>query len=455
MDGETSATMSDDRAAEPDSGLRRPRRLRPPAPSPQHPVPRIGYGCSLSGAFNVAGQVLDAVAVMHGDPGCAHLNVATHFGTDLRGLSGEPGESPLLVASRLLSSGLRQRDVVLGGEEKLRAAILDAERRFRPALILVITACVAEIVGDDLPAILAGLRKQVRAPILHLPSGGVCSGSFATGMAAAYRTLVEELVEPRQPREAHTVNVLAEKNLHVGEEREFQEVERLLARLGARVRGRLVRRTTVEAIRGAGGAALNLLRDEEHGLDLARLLQERTGVPYLDRAYPSGRGATAAWLRAVGVALGLEREAEKAVATEEAAYWRGVAVLRPALEGRRLVANLGVADPAWLLELAADAGLRVVKVNFFGGPNEAVLAAVEGRGTPWAAEVGPAEAVAETAELRPDLALFPYGQTRPLPSTSTRSLPSLPPTGYRTLGELAVWARLARRPGTEGWRQGT
>ncbi|MBI2939363.1 MAG: nitrogenase component 1 [Chloroflexi bacterium] len=414
--------------------------------------PRIGYGCSLSGAFNVAGQVLDAITVMHGDAGCAHLNVATHFSTDLRSNALSGGVSDLVVASRLVSTALREQDVVFGGEDKLRAAILEVDRRYQPALILVITACVAEIIGDDLPAILAEVRPRVRAPVLLLPSGGVCSGSFATGMVAAHQTLIEQLVRPVQPREERTVNILAEKNLYVGEEREFREVERLLGATGVRIRARLVRRATVEAIRGAGGAAFNVLRAREYGLDLARLLQEMCGTPYLDQEYPAGRQATAAWLAAVGEALGLTEAARQVVISEETAYWRSLKALRSDLEGKRLVVNLGIADPSWLLELAADAGLRVLKVNFLGRPGADVLAGAEARGVPLAVEVSPTEALAETADLQPELALFPYGQARPLPRSAVRGLPSLPPTGYRTLEELAIWARLARRPAAEGWR---
>lgn len=434
------------RAGTPATGLS--RRLRGGEPSS-----RVGFGCSLAGAYNVVGQVLDSVVVMHADSGCVHLNLANHFSTDLRGLAFEPAGSALRVAGRLVGTGLTQREVVFGGEAKLAAAIIDADRRFKPKLITVLTACVADLIGDDVLGVIAETRPKVAARVIAVSSGGICTGSFDAGMTAAYRTLIEELVPGPQPREPRVVNVLAEKNLYLGEEREFAEIARLLGGLGARVGCRLVRRVTTTEMARAGAAALNLPRDRDYGIVLARQLEQATGVPYLDRVYPTGRVATREWLIAVGEALELGAAARELVAVEESRYRERLELARSSLAGKRLVVVAGAANPGWIVELALDLGLIVTRVCFLGESEPSILAALAEAGVPATQAADAEAALAEARDLGAQLVLVPYGLARAIDGAAVRSLPSLPPTGYTVLNEAETWARLARRPEVEGWRR--
>jgi len=63
------------------------------------------------------------------------------------------------VGRTWFSTNLSEMDVVNGGEEKLTAAILEAERRFRPHAIFIGNTCVPALIGDDIDNVVASLQE--------------------------------------------------------------------------------------------------------------------------------------------------------------------------------------------------------------------------------------------------------------------------------------------------------
>jgi len=49
---------------------------------------------------------------------------------------------------------------------KLEEAIIEADRRYRPASIIVVASCVPGIIGDDLEGVVAKVQSQVNGKIL-------------------------------------------------------------------------------------------------------------------------------------------------------------------------------------------------------------------------------------------------------------------------------------------------
>ena len=105
----------------------------------------FGVTGKISGSIGAIGEMQDVIPVIHGPRGCAF-----HYRCSAR-----RRHQPFYD---VLSSHLEETDIICGGEEKLRQAILDAWQRYRPKLILVVPSPVSDILNEDIRSVCAELR---------------------------------------------------------------------------------------------------------------------------------------------------------------------------------------------------------------------------------------------------------------------------------------------------------
>jgi nitrogenase molybdenum-iron protein alpha/beta subunit len=250
-------------------------------------------GCTLTGALAVTSSVLDAVTIVHGPVGCAHHNFSLlHVsGLDAR-------QSPL---PSLISTALDERDIIFGGEDALRTAIMHAGT-LHPEAIFVLSSCAAETIGDDVQGICA-MFPELR--ICVVPTAGFLGGSFEDGFSKALIALAgttgQEVNGGGPPG---GVNLIGEKNLEYEVEQHYAEVARLLGLLGLPVRVRFVHRIKTGDLGAVGSASLNVLRDP--GLKaVGDVLLERFGTPYVG-SFPVGLNGTCMFLQGAGERMDID-----------------------------------------------------------------------------------------------------------------------------------------------------
>lgn len=243
-------------------------------------------GCTLTGALSVTTSVQDAITVIHGPDGCAHHNFsllhALHFDNDQ------------LTLPSILSSSLKEQEIIFGGEFALEQTLSGAMGE-SPSAIFVLTSCVAAAIGDDVRAVCNEVRG---CPVVVIPTGGFLGGGFSDGVRSALIAL-SELGKGGDPN--GTVTLVGEKNLEYEAEANYREVQRLLGLLGVKVCLRFVRNIAVSEIAQLGSSSLNILREESLA-DVGDLLKDRFGTPYLP-SFPLGFEGTLTFLSKVGDAL--------------------------------------------------------------------------------------------------------------------------------------------------------
>jgi nitrogenase molybdenum-iron protein alpha/beta subunit len=97
--------------------------------------------CKFWTAFQVLNGIRHMVPVIHGPKGCTY-SVASNYkmrGCEYRGVPLEP----------TTCTAQNEADVVYGGEGKLLEAVKEADRRYRPELIVILSCCCSGITGDD------------------------------------------------------------------------------------------------------------------------------------------------------------------------------------------------------------------------------------------------------------------------------------------------------------------
>ncbi|QXE91388.1 nitrogenase component 1 [Geomonas subterranea] len=325
--------------------------------------------CQMSLALTMVTTIPDAVIIMHAPPGCGGSNVSMDLyvrnGLNARGEK----KAPLIW----FTSNLDEADVIAGGEEKLEATIVEADLRFRPRLIFVVSTCTPGIIGDDIDAVAGRVRSRVAATVVPLHCEGFKTRISATGYDAVYhglaryvqlaphdaQRLAEEssgqalLDERRKSRRVNVFNVYS-----IGRSDEV-ELARLLELIGleARFYPNFAR---PEAFTELTEASLNVSICATHDDYFLTFLEERYGIPYLIDTMPIGIRNTGRWLRAVAARFGLEEQAERVIAAEEAELERALSDYRPPLAGKRVYLGGGEMRVAATAMLMHELGCEVV-----------------------------------------------------------------------------------------------
>ncbi len=249
---------------------------------------RLG-GCTLTGALSVTSHVSDAVSIVHGSKGCTHHNFSLLHATWL--------DNGQVMAPDLISTGLRETDIVFGGEKALeRALVQAADRDVR--VIFVLSTCIVDTIGDDVDSVCAG---DYGVPVVHVPTAGFLGGNFQDGVNNALIALAETAADCPK---GGGVNIIGEMNLEYEVGENYTEIARLLSALGLVVNLRFVHTIAYDEFSLLGAARLNILRNPSL-LPVGKFLQKRLGIPFI-ASFPHGLSDTLTFIRSVADACGID-----------------------------------------------------------------------------------------------------------------------------------------------------
>lgn len=273
-------------------------------------VDRPRYACALGGALATLRAIPRAIPIIHASAGCGHnLHNAINPGAGYLG-GGYCG------GLALPSSNVSERDVVFGGENRLREQIASTLEIMDGDLYMILTGCMVEMIGDDVDAVASefeGSEKPVIA--VHTPS---FRGNSYAGYELVLGALIQRFIARHPQKDPGTVNVLgivpAQDAFWKGN---LKEIKRLLERLGLRVNTLFGEGETLEDIRNAGKASLNIVVSDVYGIEAAKKFEDIHGIPYLAVGFPIGADATGEFLLAVARALGIDESRAEAVAESE------------------------------------------------------------------------------------------------------------------------------------------
>jgi nitrogenase molybdenum-iron protein NifN len=134
-----------------------------------------------------------AMSVIHGSQGCA---------TYIRRYAISHFREPIDIAS----SSFDEQAAVFGGEKNLRKALETMVRQYQPLLIGVVTNCLSETIGDDVPLLISSFKNIEGMPPLALASAPSYKGGWEDGyfeaVVGAFRAVADK--EPGKSTEERT-----------------------------------------------------------------------------------------------------------------------------------------------------------------------------------------------------------------------------------------------------------
>jgi nitrogenase molybdenum-iron protein beta chain len=261
-------------------------------------------GCALHGALKLLDAIEGVVPIVHASAGCG-LNA--HFADN----------APHAAAGRHFrgvhetsATTLYEKHVVFGGTSRLREQIKNTLKVLNGDLYAVVSGCVPEVVGDDVPAMVKEARDQ-RFPVIGVSAPGF-KGNAYVGYEIATRGVFEGLAglfetngEPRADR-VNLLGVVPGQDIFW--EGDLLELETLLGSIGLEANRLVGIGQEVKHWKDALRARLSLVVSP-WGLEAARFLRERFGIPYLHFGWlPAGGRDAGRLLEKVGAALEIEEE---------------------------------------------------------------------------------------------------------------------------------------------------
>jgi nitrogenase molybdenum-iron protein alpha chain len=315
-------------------------------------------------------------------------------------------------------TNMDQLDVVNGGTEKLKEAILYIDKYNRPEAIIVANGCVPGIIGDDIDAVAKELQGSVSARIVPIHCEGFKSRYVASGYDAAYHGILRHLVEPAERIEraipdegkdayeryriSRTVNIF-----NVGSNSNGDEVElsRLVNALGLYARV-LPLHATLEDLSHIGEAGLNVSICATHDDYLLGHLKERFGTPYIIDTLPIGVVNTNRWLRVIAAEFHLEKEAERLIKLETTALEEAIEPFKKVLAGKTVYVGGGETRILTTAQYFSYLGMKLLGVKAHNVDRFVEEFLEETDGPDLSIEVAagqPAEELSILNRLKPDL----------------------------------------------------
>lgn len=153
--------------------------------------------CMPMGAALVFKGIENSMVLMHGSQGCStyiRRHISTHF------------NEPIDIAS----SSLNEKGTVYGGEENLKKGLKNLLKLYQPALIGIITTCLAETIGEDIVRMVAEFKKEegindIAMIPVATPGYG---GSQYEGYYLTLRRIVEELATAQSRQSSPKINII-------------------------------------------------------------------------------------------------------------------------------------------------------------------------------------------------------------------------------------------------------
>ena len=223
--------------------------------------------CVYCGARVVLNPVADAVHIVHGPIGCAS------YTWDIRGSLSSGSE----LYRNSYSTDLGERDIIFGGEDKLKAAIDEAVKTLNPSVIFVYATCVVGIIGDDIGGICRAAEKQYGIRVIPVSSSGF-AGTKTSGYKAACDAIMELMGEPEPEceRDPLTFNYMGDFNL-AGE---LWILKNYFDEIGIDVIATITGDGRCDDLMRAKGAAHNIIQCAGSMHYLASRMEDRYSIPY-------------------------------------------------------------------------------------------------------------------------------------------------------------------------------
>lgn len=176
-------------------------------------------------------------------------------------------------------SGLTEMEAIMGDDDKLIHDIVYAANELSPRFIAIVGTPIPMMIGTDFMAIASIIEQKTGIPTFGFDTNGM--HSYISGVSRAFEELVGRMVDKNvQKTREQTVNIIGATPLDFSIYGCVESMKKLLTDHGFSVISTWAMGCTLDDIRKAGSATVNLVVSYS-GLAAAKELERMFGTPYV------------------------------------------------------------------------------------------------------------------------------------------------------------------------------
>ena len=181
--------------------------------------------------------------------------------------------------SMVYISGLSEMEAIMGDDDKLIGDIVEAAESLQPKFIAVAGTPIPTMTGFDYDAVAALIEARTNIPTFGFATTGM--NTYVSGASMAFAGIARRFVKKDVEKTAHlSANILGLTPLDFSVNGSDRSIAEFLEKAGFKVISRWAMGSSLEELREAGRATVNLVVSAT-GLEVAKVLQEMFGIPYV------------------------------------------------------------------------------------------------------------------------------------------------------------------------------
>ncbi len=234
-------------------------------------------GCCYAGCKGVVvGPLKDTVAITHGPIGCGYYSWLTR-----RNRARKNKDEEYNFLTYCFSTDMQESDIVFGGEKKLKQAVEEVVRIFKPKSIMICATCPVGLIGDDIHSVARWAEQEFGIQTIAYSCEGYKGVSQSAGHHIANNGLFKNIIgtkaSVKKDKKDYSLNILGEYNIGG----DGWEIERILRTIGYDIISIMSGDGSVERLRKAHSADLNLVQCHRSTNYNAELLREKYGTDWI------------------------------------------------------------------------------------------------------------------------------------------------------------------------------
>lgn len=319
-------------------------------------------GCAYAGSKGVVwGPVKDMIHISHGPIGCGQYSRAGRRNYYI----GTTGVDTYVTMN--FSTDYQEKDIVFGGDKKLKAALAEIDELFPLNNgISIQSECPIGLIGDDIQAVAKAYKKESGKPTVAVSCEGFRGVSQSLGHHIANDMLRDEVLTDNSYKKdfvstPYDVAIVGDYN--IGGDAWSSRI--LLEEMGLRVIAQWSGDATYKEMTIAPKAKINLLHCYRSMNYVVRHMEQEFGVPWMEYNF-FGPSKTTESLRKIASFFdeSIQAKTEAVIAKYTAMTDAVIAKYRPKLEGKTVMLYVGGLRPRHVIGAYEDLGMEVIGTGY-------------------------------------------------------------------------------------------
>jgi len=319
-------------------------------------------GCAYAGSKGVVwGPIKDMIHISHGPIGCGQYSRAGRRNYYI----GTTGVDTYVTMN--FSTDYNEKDIVFGGDKKLKAALAEIDELFPLNNgITIQSECPIGLIGDDIQAVAKGYKKESGKPTVAVSCEGFRGVSQSLGHHIANDMIRDEVLPDNSYKKdfestPYDVSIIGDYN--IGGDAWSSRI--LLEEMGLRVIAQWSGDTTYKELTMAPKAKINLLHCYRSMNYVVRHMEQEFGVPWMEYNF-FGPTKTTESLRKIAAFFdeSIQAKTEAVIAKYTEMTDKVIAKYKPKLAGKTVMLYVGGLRPRHVIGAYEDLGMEVIGTGY-------------------------------------------------------------------------------------------